>query len=382
MIEIARILVIDDEVGVCEGVKRALSPAGHHVDMTTSGDQGLRMIKENGYDLLLLDVMMPGVSGIDLLASIHSYDPDIVCIIITGYATVELAVNAIKQGAYDFLTKPFSIDELTLAISQGVERRRLSREAKRVAAVEAEAHQLAEEKSRLEELEKSKRQFFRLVTHELQAPINSIQSYLNLIRDGYVSAEQLPEIIKKCLMRAAEQRNMLSDLLQLGRLEVLSSHHTVKPVRLDATLQEVLEELQPQADGRKITIKVQMVTVIPPISADPLQCKSIWLNLLDNAIKYTPENGSVTVTLDVQSGTIHGRVADTGIGIPEEEQSQLFTEFYRTKNARQLGVLGTGLGLVIVKRIVEGLGGRISVWSKVDQGSIFSFEIPVEKTSD
>jgi signal transduction histidine kinase len=114
---------------------------------------------------------------------------------------------------------------------------------------------------------------------------------------------------------------------------------------------------------------------LPPILADPLQCKSLWLNLLDNAIKYTPEDGSVTVRLRAESGAILGEVVDTGIGIPLEDQGRLFTEFFRARNAKESGVLGTGLGLVIVKRIVEGLGGRISVVSSAGQGSTFSFEI-------
>src|SRR5512136_3021394 len=129
-----RILVIDDELGICQAIQRALHPTGYKVDTTTSGEDGLKKIKESGYDLVLLDVMMPGVSGIDLIASIHEYDPEIVCVIITGYATVELAVRAIKHGAYDFLTKPFSVDDLLLAVSQGLERRRLSLESKRAEA--------------------------------------------------------------------------------------------------------------------------------------------------------------------------------------------------------------------------------------------------------
>src|SRR5512136_2489078 len=129
-----RILVIDDEIGICQGIQRALKPTGYQVDISTSSDKGLETIQKDHYNLVLLDVMMPGVSGIDLIASIHKHDPELVCIIITGYATVELAVRAIKHGAYDFLTKPFSVDDLLLAVSQGLERRRLSLESKRAEA--------------------------------------------------------------------------------------------------------------------------------------------------------------------------------------------------------------------------------------------------------
>jgi two-component system sensor histidine kinase/response regulator len=376
-----QILVIDDEIGICEGVKRALTPAGYRVDATISSTEGLEMVRRGQYSLILLDVKMPEASGIDLIGSIHAHDPEIVCIIITGYATVEMAVSAIKQGAYDFLTKPFSVDDLNLAVNQGLERRRLSLEAKRTVAAEAESRKLADEKSRLEELDRAKKQFIRLVTHELQSPINAIQSYLNLIRDGYVPPDKLPEIIEKCTARADEQRALIADLLVLGQLETLSTMQTTAPIQLEIVLREVLDSIQPRADSRKINIVVQVETGIPPILADPVQCRSLWLNLLDNAVKYTPENGLVTIHLRAESGVITGQVTDTGIGIPPEERTRLFTEFFRASNARESGVRGTGLGLVIVKRIVDGLGGQVAVKSEVGRGSTFSFEIPADTAS-
>ncbi|HBX69414.1 MAG TPA: hypothetical protein DEH25_08530, partial [Chloroflexi bacterium] len=163
------------------------------MELTFDGKTGLSQARSGDYALVLIDVMMPDVSGIDLIASIHAVDPEIVCIIITGYATVELAVQSIKQGAYNFLTKPFSVDDLLLTIRQGLERRRLSLEARRVQTAEAAARRLAEEKARLEELDRAKRQFIRLVTHELQSPVSAIENYLKLILDGYVPPEQVPE---------------------------------------------------------------------------------------------------------------------------------------------------------------------------------------------
>jgi two-component system sensor histidine kinase/response regulator len=370
-----KILVIDDEIGICEGIRRALTPQGFYVDFALNGEDGLGKIRQDGFEIILLDIMMPGVSGVTLIKAIHEVDPEIVCIIITGYATVELAVRSIKQGAYDFLTKPFTGDDLLLAVNQGLERRRLSLDAKRVQAAEAESRRLTEEKGRLEELDRAKRQFIRLVTHELQAPVDAIQGYLNLIRDGYVPTEQVPEILDKCVARADEERALIADLLELGQLETLSAPRTAVPVQMDNILKDALDGLQSRANSRKIAITLQVESGLPPILADPLQCKSLWLNLLDNAIKYTPEDGSVTVRLRAESGAILGEVADTGIGIPLEDQGRLFTEFFRARNAKEAGVLGTGLGLVIVKRIVEGLGGRISVVSSAGQGSTFSFEI-------
>jgi two-component system sensor histidine kinase/response regulator len=378
--EIRKILVIDDEIGICDGIRRALTPRGLKVDTTYDGEKGLQMAREDRYDLVLIDVMIPGINGIDLIKGIHSIDPEIICIIITGYATVELAVQAIKQGAYDFLSKPFSVDELLLVVNQGLERHRLSQEAKRTQAAEAEALHLAEEKNRLEELDQAKRQFIRLVTHELQAPVSAVENYLKLILEGYIPPEQQPEILKKCIARTLEERSLIADLLELGHLEVIESFITI-PVHLDKTLRTVVDNCQEQITQRKIDLDLNLLEPIPPISAVPEQIKSLWTNLISNALKYTPENGSVSISLRTEGKNIIGEVSDTGIGIPEKDQERLFSEFFRAKNAKEQEIPGTGLGLAIVKRILDGLRGKISVESQVGRGSTFRFSIPMADSS-
>jgi two-component system sensor histidine kinase/response regulator len=356
------VLVIDDEIGICEGIKRALIPQGFRVDSVLNGEEGLQKITQDGFDLVLLDVMMPGVSGIDLLTSIHAHDPEIVCIIITGYATVELAVRAIKQGAYDFLTKPFSVDDLLLAVNQGIERRRL-----------------AEESARLEELNRAKQQFIRLVTHELQSPVNAIEYYLNLIQEGYVPTEKMPDTIRKCILRAQEERSLIADLLELGNMQVLDEQGHPVPVQLGQALQEVLETFQEQAVQKKIDLAVSIPADLPPVVGMLDQFKSLWSNLISNAIKYTPENGKVTVSLRLKGLSLIGEVSDTGIGIPTEDQPQLFTEFFRAKNAKALNIPGTGLGLVIARKVVEAAGGHILVTSTPGVSTTFSFILPVAR---
>jgi DNA-binding NtrC family response regulator len=142
----ARLLVIDDEEGIREGCRRVLEPQGYIVETAGTGREGLRRLQENSFDLVLLDVVLPDMRGIELLGPIRANDPDIICIIITGYATVELAVQAIKAGAYDFLAKPFAADVLLMTVRQGLERRRLSLETKRLQEIERQAQELARAK--------------------------------------------------------------------------------------------------------------------------------------------------------------------------------------------------------------------------------------------
>lgn len=368
--------MIDDELGICEGVQRALEPEGFQVAIALDGKSGLALVKENGFDLILLDVKMPEISGLDLIGMIHQIDPEIICIIITGYATVEMAVSAIKQGAYDFLTKPFSVDILLLAVNQGLERRMLSLEAKRAARVKAEMQKLAEEKIRLEELDQAKKQFIRLVTHELQSPVAAVENYLKLILEGYVTAEDQKDILEKCISRTQEERKLIADLLELGHLEMIKSFQ-VSFINLGEILEQVIEEYREEINQKGLGLLVEVDKNIPEITAAPEQIKSVWSNLLSNAVKFTPEKGEITIGLQYRDGALMGCVEDTGIGIPLEDQKKLFTEFFRAENAKQAGVPGTGLGLVIVKRVIEGLGGKLSVKSKQGSGTTFQFRIPV-----
>lgn len=373
----ANILVIDDEPGIREGCKRALSPQGYFVDTAEDADQGISKIKSGHFELALIDVMMPGTSGIDLISVIHEHDPDIICIIITGYATVELAVAAIKKGAYDFLTKPFTTDDLNLVINQGLERRRLSLEARRLKNIEAEAQRLMEEKKRLEELDRAKVAFIRLVTHELQAPISAITTYLDLILNNYIPQDQQSEYLQRAQQRAKEQLSLISDLLEFGRLKEIKGKKKAEMVQVDAELSEVIRELEPQAAEKNLRLTADIAPDLPPVYMPADHVKSIWTNLISNAIKYTPPGGKINILLRWESSQITGVVQDTGIGIPADGMDQLFSEFYRARNAKELNIPGTGLGLAIIKQIIEKAEGEIRVESETGKGSTFTFSLPV-----
>lgn len=372
----ATILVIDDEPGIRQGCKRALTPQGFNVDTAENGEQALSKIHSGGFDLALIDVMMPGISGIDLITSIHEHDPEIVCIIITGYATVELAVTAIKRGAYDFVTKPFTTDDLLLVVNQGLERRKLSLEAKRLQTIEAQAQRLKEEKARLEELDRAKVAFIRLVTHELQAPISAISTYLDLILNEYIPTDQQREYLERAQDRAKEQLALISDLLEFGRLKEVKVLKKAEPVQMHTILAAVLRELEPQVHEKELRLTQDIQPPLPAILLPTEQAKSIWTNLISNAIKYTPNGGSIHIVLCVYGAQILGIVEDTGIGIPADAQDKLFSEFFRARNAKDLNIPGTGLGLAIVKQIIENAGGKIWCESQINQGTTFSFLLP------
>ncbi|MBC7226687.1 MAG: hybrid sensor histidine kinase/response regulator [Thermoflexales bacterium] len=375
MNEPPRILVIDDEEGIRAGCRRALEPEGYIVETAATGQEGLRRFREGNFDLVLIDVVLPDMRGVDLLKPILEKDPDVVCIVITGYATVELAVQAIRSGAYDFLSKPFTADVLRMTVAQGLERRRLTLEAKRLQKIEEEARELARAKEELERLDRFKTAFTLTVAHELRAPLNALQSFLWAILKGYIPPEEQQEVLERAAQRVQELLDLVDDLLKLAAARSEKGLEKREPVSLADVLEKVAPLFQKEAEAKGLSWTVE-VRARPVVQADLDQMAQVWSNLISNAVKYTPAEGQVRVVLEERDGWAVGTVEDTGIGIAPEDLGRIFEEFYRAPQAKEIAPRGTGLGLPLVKQIVEAHGGSITVESEVGRGSRFVFRLP------
>lgn len=374
MEEEASILVIDDEAGIREGCRRALTPLGYDVDVAPTGATGLRKLREGAFDLVLLDLMMPGMSGIEALDHIHEIDPDIVVIIITGYATVEAAVKTIKKGAYDFISKPFTSDDLILVVNQGLEHRRLTLETRRLRTIEEEAKGLARAKQELEKLDAMKSRFMLTVAHELRAPLGAIQGYLGLVLDGYAGEDER-EMLQSAHQRCGELLDVIHDLLILAQMKERATDVKKTTVSVADVLEEVVSLLKAQAEQKDVTFRLE-ISSRPEMLANRENLKQLWTNLISNAVKYTPAGGTVVASVDERDGHVVGTVSDTGMGIPADDMPRIFEEFYRTKGAKEIDPHGTGLGLPIVKAIIETYGGTIDVDSRPGEGTTFTFSLP------
>lgn len=288
----------------------------------------------------------------------------------------ELAeVNAKLQDAYNRLeTRTSHMGELNdLLRAANAECRARRDDLERLNA------ELALANRKLRELEDVRAQFTLLTTHELRAPVAAIQSYLKLILEGYVPQAKVRETLEKAERRAMEQLALIADLLELGRIGSADARGLVQPVQLEQLLREQLELLAASARERRITIETHIGSDLPPVLANPDQMKSLWNNLISNAIKYNRDDGRVTVTLIQEDDRLVASVADTGIGIPKEAMSRLFAEFFRADNAKAISRMGTGLGLSIVKEIVERTGGQITVESELEKGTTFHFWVPAQR---
>jgi signal transduction histidine kinase/outer membrane murein-binding lipoprotein Lpp len=237
--------------------------------------------------------------------------------------------------------------------------------------------QLVQANAKLSALEDARAQFTLLVTHELRAPVAAIQSYLKLIIDGYVKSDKVQETLEKAERRAMEQLALIADLLELGRIQSADARGKVEPVHIEQTLKEQVDSMAARAQERNIAIHIEVEPDLPAVLTNADQIRSVWNNLVSNAIKYNRDAGRVDIVLQREGDCLVGSVGDTGIGIPPEAMGRLFSEFFRADNAKAASRMGTGLGLSIVKEIIEHSGGRIVCESVLEKGTTFRFWLPV-----
>ena len=367
-----RVLIIDDEVGMREGCRRALQPSGYHVDTASDAATGHKNLNARAYDVYIIDLMLQDGIGMDLMIQILERDPHSICIIITGFGSIETAMKAMRRGAYDFLAKPFTSDELLISVEQALERKRLK-------AIEAKSQELAREKQELERLDKVKSQLMLRLAHEVRAPIAAVQSYINLILGGYVAPDEMKPTLVRVQERLQDTLDLVADLLELSQLKRSGQQPASQayPQDMAKILLEVSGLLAEQARQKQLDLTID-IRDRPLVVAERDHIRTIWMNLISNAIKYTPERGQISVQLRVDRDVIIGAVKDSGIGIAEADLPNLFQEFFRTDAAKATSEIGTGLGLSIVKQILDVYRGQIEVTSEPGKGSLFSFKLPLE----
>jgi signal transduction histidine kinase len=282
---------------------------------------------------------------------------DVLTIMITAYASIETAVTATKRGAYDFLAKPFTPDELRSTIRKTAAHLILAKQARR----------LTEEKRRV------RFEFIRVLGHELKAPLNAIAGYLELIKTRQ-QGNDLPAydpMIDRSLARIGGMRKLIHDLLDLTQIESGQKNRRLLRVDLRAIAQASLDGAQAEAGARSITLRLHADQAVP-MTADAREIQMLIDNLLSNAVKYNRDGGTVDVALAAHDSQVTISVADTGIGMTPEEMTHMFGEFVRIKNEKTAHIEGSGLGLSIVKKLVQLYDGRVDVDSRPDAGTTFT----------
>ncbi|NMB74887.1 MAG: response regulator [Myxococcales bacterium] len=369
--EALRILVVDDEEGMRLAVERALrnfvcrveeadAEVSFRVELSESGEDALAKIAAAPPELMLLDYKLGGITGIDVLNRILEKRLDILVVMITAYASLETAVQATKLGAYDFLAKPFTPEEMKTVVRKAVRHHILQRQARNLA----------------EERKKIRFQFLSVLAHELKAPLAAVEGYLRILQDEKLASdpESTRRMVERSLVRLEGMSKLIFDLLDLTRIESGQKQRTLKPVDAVEVARRAIETAQPAARDKGVSIS--LVAEAPVVlQADPGEIEIILNNLVSNAVKYNKAGGTVEVRCRAEAGQAVLQVADSGIGIAPEDTGRLFLEFSRIKNEHTRNILGSGLGLSIVKRLAHLYGGAVQVESQPGVGSTFTVRL-------
>jgi signal transduction histidine kinase len=451
-----------------------------------NGQQALELLGREAVQVVLCDLKMPVMGALEVLEEMGKSYPHIPVIIITGHGTVDDAVECMKRGAYDFITKPFRLDHLTLCVRRALDKQILERQAREfeeerarnlyslaleqsrmhtivhcmadgvlvtnrdleVVLVNAALYQLlslsgltppapladfiqdetlreaiqslvssdAEQKSisqelvsdrvhlralsapfygpdqrvlgtvtvfsditSFKELDEMKNDFVRMVSHELRSPISAIRLQHSVILDGLAGelTDKQRELITRAQAKLEGLLELINDLLDVAKMEAGFRHFEQVPLNLAEVLNEIVTFLEAKAEAQRVKLHLQAAPDLPAVLADHRGMEEVFTNLISNAINYSPNGGDVTVKVGMNGEFLEVKVSDQGVGIEPEEIPKIFDKFYRVKSPATRQIIGTGLGLPIVRSVVEAHRGLIEVESQVGVGSSFRVLLPV-----
>lgn len=375
--ETLKLLIVDDEPGIRTGISRTLrdfkvsfpfidDDFDFDIIESATGEEAIDILGKDSVDIVLLDNKLPGIEGIEVLEFINRKSLDTAVMMITSYASIDLAVRATNNGAFNFIPKPFTSADLRSAIESITKHLFLKRMTIRMK----------------EEARQVRYKFLSVLSHELKSPINAIEGYLRIMKEKQAgdNIDSYEKMIDRSLTRLDSMRGLIMDMLDFTRIESGTRNRKMIKFDLVESAKMAVDSIYPVAIQMNVTVNRHFPGKMI-IKAVPAEMEIIFNNLLSNAVKYNRENGVVDFTLSEEGGNAVISVRDTGIGITSDEQSMLFREFTRIKSDKTRNISGSGLGLSILKRIVDIYKGTITVESEPDRGSVFTVKLPLRYLS-
>ncbi len=355
------VLILDDEEAMRDSCAQVLKRDGIEVLTAPDGQTAMAIVAERPPDAAIVDLKLPGMSGEEFLYRARELDPNMVAVVITGYPTLSSALGAMKAGAYDFLPKPFDAEELRIITRRALERRRLA-----LAAASAE-----QEKKRMRDL------FVAMVSHQLKSPAASLKECLDaaIVSCPGCMPAQSTDLLRRAASKAHLLLDLMDDWLTLARAESGALTASRVPLDLCAVVERAIAAAQGGIDHNKVAVRMDCQVEHLQIHGDPEALQALFVNLVDNAMKYTPDGGKAVIRVGLEGDCALVSVEDTGPGIAADDLGLLFEPFFRSEAAKKKH--GTGLGLAIVKQIAQAHGGRVEVTTAPGQGAAFRVLLPL-----
>jgi signal transduction histidine kinase len=377
---VLKLLIVDDDDVDRLAVRRALTSAGVRTEITEMAEpaDALAHLTESACDCILLDYQLPGADGLQVLRSIRAAGIRTPVIVLTGQGDEETAVELMKAGAADYIGKGQLTPE------------RLSRSLRHALALfrseEARRQLLAREKAAREDAQAAnhaKDEFLATLSHELRTPLNAILGWVRLMSSGNLDAGTTKRALEIIERNTRLQAQLIEDLLDVSRIISGKLRLDLRPASLATVVEASIESVRPTADARRIRLSFQSTAEEDTVLVDHARMQQVVWNLLSNAIKFTPEGGSVTIEAEASASTLTLRVRDTGAGISAEFLPFVFDRFRQEDAATTRTHGGLGLGLSIVRHLVELHGGEVSAESEGEgRGATFIVALPLVKASD
>ena len=376
----AKVLLIEDEPDVRESYIDMLHLLGYEVEPAENGMSGLEKLQKDSYDIVITDLNMPVMDGLETLRRIKKKEIDTEVIVVTGFATIENAIGAMKQGAFDYITKPVSIEHVRIVLSKCMQKINGRRENAKLKNINAE----------LSELNELKDKFITITNHELRTPLAVLKGYIDLLNmetDGNGNAD-VEEYVGIITDTVEEMVDMIDSMHNLSNFTKIKNNFKFVPFEINELLESLYKETKVLFTDRDIEYNFISHKNPLMVNCDYREIKRAVRELIQNALKFTDKGGKVTLALKNVSvkDQIYITVTDTGLGIPIDKQDLIFEPFYGVQDVMHHSTSktefmggGIGVGLSLAKEIVESHNGEIAVESTPDEGSTFTIVLPQYK---
>ena len=355
------ILVVDDEMGPRESLKMILNPY-YNVHVAERGGQAIDMLAKLPVDLVTLDLKMPGFTGINVLEKLKEYDPDIEAIIITGYGSLDTAIEGLRLGAFDYISKPFDVNHILSLVRRGLERRSAKTKLRQV-----------------------KSDFLSNVSHELRTPLSVVVGFVYLLLNQVIGklSEEQQKVLETVYRNSEELLELIDNVLWMTSLNAGDAAATIEKFDACDVVREAVKRYERILRDKGLELSLEMADTSVSIVSDRSKVERIFQNVFNNAIKFTSEGG-ITVRVQPSSDERHieFEVVDTGIGIEKNKMDSIFEPFQQVDTSSHRSFSGLGLGLTVARRMAELVGGTLEISSEPGEGTrvLMKFQSPVGAT--